>query len=221
MSPAASRAVPDLSLYLVTDPVMCAERGVAATAAAAARGGATTVQLRHPQAAGRALLDGARALMEAVAPWPVPCVVDDRLDVAMAAGAAGVHLGQTDLPAPAARRLAGPGLVIGWSVWSVEEAEEASSWPPGTVDYLGVGSVFPTATKATGRPPLGLDGLATVVRSTGLPCVAIGGIDEANAGAVMATGVAGVAVVSAICAAGDPEAATRRLRAAIEAPRRR
>jgi thiamine-phosphate pyrophosphorylase len=210
----------DLSLHLVTDPHMCADRGVTATAEAGARGGATVVQLRHPGALGRQLLAGARQLSQAMAARGIGVIVDDRLDVALVAGVAGVHLGQQDLPAPEARRLAGPQLLIGWSVSDLPEAEEATGWPPGTVDYLGVGPVFPTATKTTGKPPTRLDGLASIVAATHLPCVAIGGIDEGNAAAVMAAGAAGVAVVSAICAAPDPEEATRRIRVAVEAGRR-
>jgi len=220
VSPVPGTAPVDLSLHLVTDAPMCARRGVTATAEAAARGGATVVQLRHPGALGRQLLEDARRLSAAMRTWGVPVLVDDRLDVALVAGVSGVHLGQQDLPAPEARMLGGPHLLIGWSVSTPAEAAEASGWPPGTVDYLGVGSVFPTATKATGRPPIGLAGLARVVAATDLPCVAIGGIDESNAEEVMAAGAAGVAVVSAICAAPDPEEATRRIRAALEAGRR-
>lgn len=209
--------LPDLGIYLITDEAMCSSAGVAATVVAAVEGGATVVQLRRPGAGGRALLAGTREL---VACSTVPVIVNDRVDVALAGGAGGAHLGQSDLPVPDARRLAGPGLLLGWSVTTVAQAEEASRWPPGTVDYLGVGPVYPTATKPDASTPLGLDGLRRIVSAVPLPCVAIGGIDASNAAAVMGAGVAGVAVVSAICGTPDPKEAAARLRDAVETGRR-
>lgn len=207
-----------LDLYLVTDRAQCAARGLEATVAAAVRGGATVVQLRDPHASGRELYELAAALVAQLAGTDVAVFVDDRADVALAAGAHGVHVGQSDLPAPVVRRLAGPALRIGWSVHDHDELAEVRRWPDGTVDYLGIGPVYPTTTKADAKTPLGVDGLAALVADSPLPCVAIGGITVERAPAVWATGVAGLAVVSAVCAAPDPAQAARQLLAARTAP---
>lgn len=204
----------DLSLYVVTDSALCGDRGVVATVQAAVRGGATAVQVREPQTTTRQLCALAEAVHRELVGTGVSLLVDDRLDVALAVGAEGVHLGQSDLPAVEARRIAGPELLIGLSVSTLDEVADAESLPPGTVDYLGVGPVFRTATKPLAGPPLGLQLTARVRAATGLPCVAIGGIDTSNAKQVRATGVDGLAVVSAVCAAADPQAAAVALRRA-------
>ncbi|MDA8298237.1 MAG: thiamine phosphate synthase [Actinomycetota bacterium] len=201
----------DYSLYLITDRHQCAARGLVSTVAAAVDGGVTAVQLRDPQAKGRELCELATALVELLTPYDVALFVDDRLDVALAAGCDGVHLGQDDLPVTAARALAGPDLVIGWSVTNLAEAAAAARLPEGCIDYLGVGPVFPTGSKADAAAPMGTTALAQVVVGSGLPCVAIGGIGPENLDSVLATGVEGVAVISAICSDRDPEAAARRL----------
>lgn len=208
-----------LDCYLVTDRAQCAARGLGATVEAAVQGGATAVQLRDPAATGRELCELAAALVARLAGTGVPLLVDDRLDVALAAGADGVHLGQSDVPAPDARRLAGPGFLIGWSVHDERELDEVRRWPAGTVDYLGIGPVFPTRTKADAKEPLGVDGLRALVATSPLPCVAIGGISLQRAAEVWATGVAGLAVVSAVCSADDPADAARRLLAARDGAR--
>lgn len=202
----------DLSLYLVADSALCADRGAVATVQAAVRGGATLVQVREPAATTRELSCLAEAVHLALAGTGVPLLVNDRLDVALAVGAEGVHLGQRDLPAVDARRIAGTDLLIGLSVSDLAETAEANALPTGTVDYLGVGPVFATATKPLAAPPLGLDGTAEVRAATGLPCVAIGGINSSTAGQVLATGVNGIAVVSAVCGTPDPQAAAALLR---------
>jgi thiamine-phosphate pyrophosphorylase len=211
----SSAGPPDLSLYLATDAALCAERGVGPTVRAAVAGGVTAVQLRDPHATTRALYDQARALLAQLDGTAVPLLVNDRLDVALAAGAAGVHLGQTDLPPVEARRLAGPDLVIGWSVSTADEVEAAGALPPGTVDYLGVGPVFATSTKPDAATPLGLAGLAQLREKSSLPCVAIGGVGVGNARAVARTGVVGLCMVSALCAAEDPTATAEALRRAV------
>jgi len=203
---------PDLLLYLVTDADACGDRGVEETVRAAVAGGVTTVQLRDHRATTRELYCSAVRLRELLSGSAVTLVVDDRLDVALAAGVDGVHLGQSDLPVERARAVAGPEMVIGLSVANREEAERAASLPSGTIDYLGVGPVFPTTTKADAGPTIGLGELGTICAMTSLPCVAIGGIGEAQARAVIGAGAAGVAVVAAICAAGDPEEAAQQLR---------
>lgn len=207
------RPAVDLRLYLVTDAALCAPRGLVPTVRAALAGGVTAVQLRDPLAPARALYTAAVELLEVVGPAGALLLINDRLDVALAAGAHGTHLGQDDLPVERARALAGPNHVLGWSAATSAEMAPLGSWPPGTVDYLGVGPVRATATKLDAGPPIGIDGLAEACRRTSLPCVGIGGIDATNAAAVRAAGAAGVAVVSAICAAADPARAAAELRA--------
>lgn len=206
----------DLTLYLVTDPRQVAARGLAATVAAAVAGGATLVQLRDPDAHGRDLVAQARALRALLAPRGIALIVNDRVDVAHAAGADGVHLGQDDLSPQAARAMLGPDAIVGLSVGT--PAEFASSDLSG-VDYLGVGPVRATGTKADAGAAIGPGGVAAVRRLTTLPIVGIGGIDAAIAGAVIRAGADGVAVVSAVCAAADPKAAAEALRAAVSAAR--
>lgn len=207
-----SRAALDLSLYLVADRVLCGRLGVVSTVQAAVRGGATIVQVREPLATTRELCRLAEAVHLALTGTGVPLLVNDRLDVALAVGAEGVHLGQSDLPAAAARRVAGADFLIGLSVSDSRETAEADALSVGTVDYLGVGPVFATPTKPMAARPLGLHRTAVLRAATRLPCVAIGGIDDNSAAQVLATGVNGIAVVSAICAAPDPQAAAATLR---------
>ena len=204
----------DLSLYLVLGASDAGPRGVRATVAAAVAGGVSAVQLRDKQATGRELMALATELCDVLAGTGVPLLVNDRLDVALACGADGVHLGQCDLDVRHARRLAGPGFLIGQSVHRPEEIAGVHALPTGTVDYLGIGPVFPTGTKSDARPALGLDALADLRARTALPCVGIGGIDTRNAPSVWATGVDGLAVVSAICKAPDPGAVAANLRGA-------
>ena len=206
---------PDLSTYLVADPEVCGDRGVVDTAVAAVRGGATVVQLRDKHASAHALYRTATALLQGLRGTGVPVVVNDRLDIALAAGADGVHLGQDDLPAQEARRLAGPGFLVGLSVSTLEELTRADALPDGTVDYLGVGPVFVTPTKTDAQDAVGLEGLADLCRRTDLPCAAIGGIHAGNAAEVRSTGVDGIAMVSAICAAPDPAEAAAGLGAVL------
>lgn len=203
----------DLRLCLVTAAV---RPGLEQTVVAAVAGGATVVQLRDPTATGAGLYRAAVALRRALAPLGVPLIVNDRLDIALAAGAQGTHLGQSDLPPDRARAVAGPDHVIGWSA-DAAEMSVLAEWAPGTVDYLGVGPVWATPTKADAGAPIGIDGLRHACRLSTIPCVAIGGIDASNAGAAVAAGAAGVAVVSAICGAADPAWAANRLRVALMA----
>ena len=206
----------DLTLYLVTDPRLVAARWLMSVVEAAVRGGATIVQLRDPDAHGRALVEQARALKALLSPLAIPLIINDRVDVAIAAGADGVHLGQDDMAPGDARALLGPGPILGLSVGS--PAEHAASDLAG-VDYLGVGPVKATGTKADAGAAIGPAGVAAVRALTRLPIVGIGGLDATTAGEVIRAGADGVAVVSAICAATDPEAAARALRQAIAAAR--
>ena len=202
---------PDLGLYLVTDTRMCAGRGLVSTVRSAVEGGVTMVQLRDPEASGRGLYTMATALVDALSGTAVPLIVNDRFDVALASGAAGVHLGQRDLPAESVRRIAGTNFVIGVSANTPGQIAEVSQLPPGTVNYVGIGPVFSTQTKLDAAEPIGIAGLANLAALIPLPTVAIGGIRSDNVAGVRATGVTGVAVVSAICAAEDPEAAAQAL----------
>jgi thiamine-phosphate pyrophosphorylase len=187
-------------------------------AAAAARGGVTIVQLRDPDATTRGLIAAAEALQAVLAPHGVPLVINDRVDVALAVGADGVHLGDRDMPAATARRLLGPGRIVGVTV---HDAAEARAVDTEIADYAGIGPVFATTTKAEARPAIAVDGFRALRRLVPLPVVGIGGIDAARTADVIAAGADGVAVVSAICAAADPEAAARAIAAAVAAGRAR
>ncbi len=188
---------------LVTDDGLVAGRDLLALARAAERGGVTAVQLRLKRASPRELCEIARALGRAV---PIPILVNDRLDVALAAGAAGVHLGPDDLPVTLARRIAPPDFIVGASVGSAGEAAAA-----GAADYWGVGPWQVTETKPDAGEALGPEGLRRIVALAGaIPCVAVGGVRPEDVSAVRAAGGAGVAVVSGILGAGDVAAAARR-----------
>lgn len=206
----------DPTLYLVTDPHLGGGRALLDIVAAALQGGVTLVQLRDKEADGRALLEQARALKALLDPAGVPLLINDRVDIALAAGAAGCHVGQTDLPVEEARALLGPDAILGTSLDAVEQARVAD---PEHLDYVAYGPFAATTTKGDAGPPIGAAGLAAVRALTALPLVAIGGVSEANLGAAVAAGADGVAVVAAIMAAPDPAAASRRLRAAIAAAR--
>lgn len=202
----------DWSLYVVTDSGLCGERPLAACVEAALRGGATVVQLREKQATTRRLVELGRALRELTRRYGVPFIVNDRLDVALAVEADGVHLGQDDLPVEAARRILKPGCLIGASVESPEEALAAER---AGADYLGVGPVFATATKPDAGVPRGPQLIQAIRRVTGLPIVAISGIDARNAPLAIRAGADGVAVVAAVMGAADVEGAARELAQAV------
>jgi thiamine-phosphate pyrophosphorylase len=205
----------DLSLYLVLDPVQCGGHAASLDVARAAlEGGATVVQLRAPEWHKRAWLALARDLLPITRAAGVPLVIDDHVDIALACGADGVHIGQRDLPADVARRLMGPDALIGLSVSCAAEVDEANG-SGDLVDYLGAGPVFATPTKTDASAPCGIDGLAALCAQSRYPTVAIGGIQLHNAADVMRARPAGVAVVSAICRAADPRDAAARLREAI------
>ncbi|MDJ0981995.1 MAG: thiamine phosphate synthase [Kiloniellales bacterium] len=207
----------DLTLYLVIGPDDVPGRSVAAVTAAAVAGGVTLVQLRDKTAPDAEMAELARSLQEILAPRSLPLIINDRIEVARDVGAAGVHLGIDDQPAVEAREALGPEAIIGVSAGTQEEADLVD---PGVVDYVGTGAVYATATKADAGAAIGLDGLTALRRRLALPMVAIGGIGLSTAAAVAATGVEGIAVVSAICGAVDPEAAARDLRGAVDRGRR-
>jgi thiamine-phosphate pyrophosphorylase len=204
----------DLSVYLVTDRGLSGPRGIDAVVRAAVAGGATVVQLRDPEAKTAALLERARALVALLRPAGIPLIINDRVDVALVAGADGVHVGQLDMPVADARALLGPERILGLSISTLAQLDRAQLE---YVDYLGVGPIFATQTKPDASAPIGASGLAAIVARSNLPIVAIGGLNASNAAEAVGAGAQGVAVVSAICAAPDPQAATRELAAVVRA----
>ncbi len=206
----------DYSLYLVTDRGLAGERPLSQILAAAIRGGVSIVQYREKNASFRQMLAEARELRAICHMHHVPFIVNDRVDLALAVDADGVHVGQEDMPAALARKLIGPGKILGVSAENVDQAREALEEG---ADYVGASPVFSTPTKPDAPPPLGLQGLEEITRACPLPVVAIGGINSANAVDVLHAGAAGLAVVSAIVAAEDAERAARGLRQAIDRSR--
>ena len=208
-----SRRSLDLSVYVVTDRELARGRSLESVVAAAIAGGATAIQLREKKATTREFVELAQALRGMTQEAGVALIVNDRIDVALAVDADGVHVGQDDMPARLARQLIGPERILGVTAGTEEEARRAQQ---DGADYLGCTAVFPTSTKPDHREPLGLDGLERLARAVSIPVVAIGGIHAGNAADVLARGAAGIAVVSAVMAADDPEAATRQLRRIVD-----
>ncbi|GAB3320601.1 thiamine phosphate synthase [Geodermatophilus aquaeductus] len=205
----------DPALYLVTDTALAGPRGVPEVVRAAVAGGVTAVQVRDKTASRRELYALTLAVREVLAGTGVALFVNDAVDVALLAGADGVHVGQDDLPAAEVRALIGPDRLLGLSAGSDDELAVALALPPGTVDVVGIGPVWSTPTKpdaGTGLGPEGVAALAAKAAAGGLRSVAIGGIDVGRAPLV--TGVDGICVVSAVCASPDPAAAARALRSA-------
>ena len=208
----------DLRLNAIVDPEHAGGHQLADLARQCARGGATLVQLRDKRSATRAMIEEARAIKKALADSGVPFVVNDRVDVAMAAGTDGVHLGQDDMAVEDARQLLGPDAIVGLSIKSVAEAEAA---PLALIDYVGSGGVYVTASKQQNDPPIGPAGLARIIaalrrRAPNLPVCGIAGIDVNNAGEVIAAGADGVAIISALSLTSDPAAAARSLRDIVD-----
>lgn len=212
----------DLSVYLVTDAGLCGDRGVVETVRAAVDGGVTIVQLRDKDATDAATAD-LLVELSAVIDGRALLVVNDRIDAAVAARTAGarvdgVHLGQGDAPAEEARRLLGPSALIGLTANTLEQLDAVRAMAPGTVDYVGIGVIRPTATKQDHPPVLGVDGFRMLAAASPVPAVAIGGVGLADVQELRHAGAAGVAVVSAVCAAEDPRAAAEALRRAWRLP---
>jgi thiamine-phosphate pyrophosphorylase len=206
----------DPRLYLVTDRDLSRGRGTLEVVQAAVRGGVTLVQLRDKRADAGELADQARQLLAWLRPRGVPLIVNDRLDVALDAGADGVHLGQDDAPLAEARTRLGAGALIGVSVADEAQARQAAG---GGADYLGVSPVWTTPTKPELQQAVELSGLRAIRRAVDLPLVGIGGINAGNAARVIRAGADGVAVVSALTMAEDVEAAARALRRAVDGAR--
>lgn len=206
----------DLSLYLVLDPVLCGEKGMVETARVAAAAGATMVQLRDKQADTRRMIETGRALKHALQGTGALLVVNDDVEAAVAIGADGVHVGQSDMAVLQVREKIGREMVLGLSVETVERALRVDAR---LVDYVGAGPIFATGTKPDHDAPIGFDGFGRIVDALTLPVVAIGGLKADHAAPCLAAGASGLAVVSAICGTPDPAAAARNMARAIAAAR--
>jgi thiamine-phosphate diphosphorylase len=206
----------DYSLYLVTNRALSRGRATSEIVREAVAGGATCVQLREKNCGTREFINEARSLLAVLRPVGIPLIINDRADVALAAGADGVHLGQQDMAIADARRLGPPGWIIGVSAESLADAIRAEKEG---ADYIGISPVFATPTKADSAPPLGLAGLRQIRAAVKTPLVAIGGIHCGNARETIRAGADGLAVVSAIVSADSPRAAAAVLRREIEAER--
>jgi thiamine-phosphate diphosphorylase len=203
----AADLVPALRLIAITDGLHDGIDGLMARAAAAVRGGATMVQVRLKGADARSLAEVTRRL---VSELHVPVIVNDRTDVAIAAGAAGVHVGIDDIPVAAVRRIAPGRFIIGASFGSEDELENARH-----ADYVGIGPVYGTASKKDAGNAMGVGGFAALCERIALPAVGIGGVTASNAARITASGAAGVAVIASVFGATDPEAAARAIVAAM------
>ena len=196
---------------VITDPVLLKGRDPVAVCRAAVRGGATMIQVRWKDGAPAEVLELTRALVAAL---PVPILVNDRADIALAAGAAGAHLGWEDIPLESLRPHVAAGFLLGLSVGSQEEADRALGL---SADYWSIGPCFATPTKGDAGSPLGPEGFAGLAARApeGLPVIGIGGITARNASQISEAGAAGVAVIGAVLNAPEPETAARALRVAI------
>lgn len=193
-------------LCFITDPD--APLPLAAQALAAARGGAGWVQLRHKFLADSEFAILGEALLAELRPRGVKLIVNDRVEVARAIGADGLHLGQGDMSPITARTIIGPDAILGLSI---ECKAQLDALPANCLNYLGVGPIRSTATKPGHAPPIGIDGFARITARTSLPCIAIGGLDASDAATIQAAGGAGLAIVSAISRSADPECAAREI----------
>ncbi|ATH76856.1 thiamine phosphate synthase [Vreelandella hamiltonii] len=196
----------DLTLYLVTDAQLCASTGLERTVEAAVAGGVTLVQLRDKQASDEAMIAQAKRLKEVLAGSGVPLIINDRLNVAHASGADGLHVGQSDTDVMQARQVLGEQAIIGLSINTLEQLQRA---PVALLDYVGLGPVFATGSKQDHAQPIGFTGLAQLASACPLPSVAIGGLKAEHAAQVKAAGAHGLAVISAICGHPDPRQAAQ------------
>ena len=207
----------DLRLYALLDPAVAGGRALTDLAALIAPS-AKLVQLRDKQSGTRVMVEEARALRAVLEPAGVPLLINDRTDVALAAEADGVHIGQDDMSPADARLLLGRSAIVGLSLSTVQHAREA---PLDLIDYVGIGAVYPTGSKDDASTPIGVAGLRDIVaavraRQPGFPICAISGITAGNAADTIAAGADGVAVISALSLAGDPGKAARELRAVVD-----
>ncbi|RLF56933.1 MAG: thiamine phosphate synthase [Thermoplasmata archaeon] len=199
-------------LHILTDTVLQSRFSHMEITRLAILGGANTIQYRQKSGATREMIEVARNVKRLCSEAGVTFIVNDRLDVAIAAEADGVHLGQDDFPIPMARELLGEGWIIGGSAATLDEARKCLSEG---ADYVGFGPVYPTSSKDDAGPVSGIDILKQVVEIIPLPIIAIGGVSAENIPDVMRTGAHGIAVISAVCCQDDPEEATRILYQAL------
>jgi len=209
----ANRKNPDPSLYLVTDRDLSLGRSLEWVVEKAVNGGTTIVQLREKNLDTRPFIEEGIRIKKLLDPYGVPLLINDRVDVALAIGADGVHLGQSDMPYAMARQILGKEAIIGLSVETFQQAEEAKDLD---VDYIAISPVYTTPTKEELTRELGLDGVRKITGICPQPAVGIGSIKTHNAGDVIRAGAQGVAVVSGICSASDPEQAARDLKQAVD-----
>ncbi len=205
-----TRSMADYSLYLVTDTGLCRGRELIDVTLQAVRGGVTMVQLREKNISTREFVELARAMKLALIDFNVPLIINDRVDVMAAVPCDGVHVGQSDMHPNDVRTLLGMQCIVGLSATNLMQVYEAENYD---IDYIGLGPIFPTDTKADAAPAIGISGLARARFSTAKALVAIGGINEENAESIYKAGANGIAVVSAICSAENPMQAAQRLRA--------
>ena len=203
----------DLALYLVTDRGLSLGRDLETVVLQAVEGGVTLVQLREKDIDTRSFIDLGLRLKAALAGSGVPLLINDRVDVALAVDADGVHIGQSDMPYGMARRLLGPGTIIGLSVETMDEVVQANGLD---VDYIAVSPVFATSTKTDTLTPFGYEGLERACKLTRHPVCGIGGMNAGTVGRAIACGADGVAVVSAIVSAPDPRIASKNLKSIID-----
>ncbi|MCI5600578.1 MAG: thiamine phosphate synthase [Hallerella sp.] len=201
----------DTTLYFITDSSSVSAEKFLPSVEAACKGGATIIQLREKNKSTREYLELAANVHEITARYKVPLIIDDRVDVALAIGAEGVHVGQTDMPVAMARKLMGPNKIVGATTKTVPQALEA--YKQGA-DYLGVGAIYPTTTKVV-TILTSVETLKEIVKAVPIPVNAIGGLNKENIGVLRGTGIAGICAVSAIQKSSDPEAAARELKAAF------
>lgn len=208
----------DLSLYFVTDRSLSLGRSIESIVEQAANGGVTMVQLREKECSSREFYDLAIKLKQCLKPFNIPLIINDRLDIALACDAEGLHIGQSDIPYPVARKIFGKDKIIGLSVESLQDALDANQTD---VDYIGISPVFSTATKTDTAPELGLEGVRKIMSISKHPSVGIGGINITNAADILSSGANGIAVVSAIMSAKDPQQATIELKNIINSQKKK
>lgn len=203
----------DLSLYLVTDRSLSLGRPLDYIVESAVKGGVTMVQLREKEASIRDFYELALNLKKLLQPHNVPLIINDRLDIALACDADGLHIGQSDMPYEIARKLLGKDKIIGLSVENIEDAVEANKLD---IDYIGISPVFNTLTKTDTASALGLKGVKEITKISKHPNVGIGGLNISNAKDIIDAGADGISVVSAIMSAYDPKEAATELKKEIE-----
>ncbi len=199
----------DWSLYLVTDRELCMGRSLVEVVEASVQGGVSVVQLREKDISTREFVELGKILLKILRPKNVPLIINDRLDVTLAIGADGLHIGQSDLHYHDARKLLGEKFLLGLSVENREQVNEAKNWD---LSYMALSPLFSTPTKTDTAPPWGLEGLKEIRKEISCPLVVIGGINMKNANEVIDAGADSLAIVSAICSAPSPYEASKEFR---------